>query len=177
MTWQEEYQSKFISADEAAQMVKPGDFVAFTGGRESFAIGLALAARKDELKDVKIYAPTPTYDFGWYDEGWQDSFSLTISMPTATCQDAVDHKRLDFNPGTLIPLLVTEDTQQPDVILTEVSPPDENGFCSFGNSVWDKKTQIRRAKLTIAEVNPNLIRTYGENFIHYSEINYFVEQF
>ncbi len=175
MTWKKDYESKFISADEAAQLVKPGDYVAFTGGRESFAIGLAISARKDELKNVRIYAPTPTYDFGWYDEGWQDSFALTISMPTATCQDAVDHKRLDFNPGTLIPLLVTEDTQDPDVLLTEVSAPDDNGFCSFGNSLWDKKSQIKRAKMTVAEVNPNLIRTYGDNFIHYSEINYFVE--
>lgn len=175
MTWKQDYESKFISADEAAQKIKTGDYVAFTGGRESFAIGLAVAARKEELKNVRIYSPTPTYDFGWYDEGWQDSFALTISMPTATCQEAVDHRRLDFNPGTLIPLLVTEDSEIPDILLTEVSPPDDNGFCSFGNSLWDKKSQIKRAKLTVAEVNPNLIRTYGDNFIHYSEINYFVE--
>lgn len=175
MTWKRDYESKFISADEAAQKIKSGDYLAFTGGRESFATGLAVAARKEELRNVRIYCPTPTYDFGWYDEGWQDSFAITISMPTATCQDAVDHKRLDFNPGTLIPLLMTEDSDIPDVLLTEVSPPDDNGFCSFGNSLWDKKSQIKRAKLTIAEVNPNLIRTYGDNFIHYSEINYFVE--
>jgi len=41
--------------------------------------------------------------------------------------------------------------------------------------VWGKKEVVRHAKKTIAEVNKNLIRTYGNNFIHVSEIDYFVE--
>lgn len=174
--WREEYQSKFISAEEAAQKVKSGDKVAFTSGRESFAVGLALAARMGELKNVHILVPTPTYDFGWYDEGWQDAFDITIRIPTATCQEAIDARRIDFDPGTLIPFAdVPEAPYKADVILTELSPPDEHGFCSFGASLWAKKRQIEDAKLVIAEVNENLIRTYGDNYIHVSEIDYFVE--
>jgi len=37
------------------------------------------------------------------------------------------------------------------------------------------KEQIKLGKTVIAEVNKNLIRTYGDNFIHVSEIDYFVE--
>jgi 4-hydroxybutyrate CoA-transferase len=62
-----------------------------------------------------------------------------------------------------------------DVLLTEISPPDDAGFCSFGQSLWNKKTQVKEAKKVIAEVNPRLIRTYGDNYIHVSEIDYFVE--
>lgn len=62
-----------------------------------------------------------------------------------------------------------------DVLFTEVSPPDENGYCSFGASVWGKKRAVECAKLVLAEVNKNLIRTYGENYVHVSEIDYFVE--
>ena len=58
--WREEYKQKCISAEEAVQIVKSGDKVAFTYGREPFALGLALAARKDELKDIKIFARTPS---------------------------------------------------------------------------------------------------------------------
>jgi 4-hydroxybutyrate CoA-transferase len=63
----------------------------------------------------------------------------------------------------------------PDVLLTEVSPPDEKGFCSFGQSLWNKRKHVKSAKLVIAEVNQRLIRTYGDNFIHVSEIDHFVE--
>ena len=52
--WREEYQRKLISAEEAAELVKSGDYVVFTMGREAYAVGLAIAARKEELRDVKI---------------------------------------------------------------------------------------------------------------------------
>jgi hypothetical protein len=98
-------------------------------------VGFAIAARLGELKNVKITAPTPTFDFGWYDPGWEDAFELTIRMPTATCQDALDAKRCDFDPGSLIPFVEIDETYRADICLTEVSTPDENGFCSFGASL------------------------------------------
>ena len=173
--WQEEYVRKQISAEEAANLVKSGDRVVFTAGREAFAIGLALVARKEELKGVKIWVPSPGYDFGWYDPGWEDSFDVTVMMPTATCQEAVDARRVDINFGALVPFYMLQDIMNPDVLLTEISPPDEKGFCSFGQSLWNKRKHVQEAKLVIAEVNKNLISTYGENFVHISEIDYFVE--
>ena len=181
INWREEYQRKLISAEEAARFVKSGDYVVFTMGRETFAIGLAIAARKEELRDVKLYCVAPGYDFGWYDEGWQNSFSVTIAMVTSTAQAAVDAKRVDLNPGVLLGTprgfmgVGAALEKQPDVVLTEVSHPDERGFCSFGQSLWDKKKTIKQGSLVIAEVNKNLIRTYGDNYIHISEIDYFVE--
>ncbi len=175
MDWQEEYRRKLISAQEAASLVKSGDYVLFTPGREALAVGLAIAARKEELKNVKVWAGTPGYDFGWYDPGWQDSFQVSILMPTAVCQEAVDSRRVDINPGTLVPFTFDPEEKLPDIVLAEVSPPDDKGFCSFGQSVWNKKRLIKDGKLAIAEVNQNLIRTYGDNFIHISEIDYLVE--
>jgi 4-hydroxybutyrate CoA-transferase len=177
MEWRIQYEKKFISPDQAASMVTSGDTVVFTIGREAFACGLALAARKSELKDVKILAATPSYDFGWYEEGWQDSFNVTVSVPTGVCQEALDAHRCDF----LIypPLENLQPQEVPDFLFTEVSTPDDKGFCSFGNSLWNKKSQIQKTheagKVVIGEVNKNLIRTYGDNFIHISEIDYFVE--
>jgi 4-hydroxybutyrate CoA-transferase len=175
MKWVEEYERKFISAEEAASFVKSGDLVVFTSGREAHSIGLAIAARLGELKGVRVLAPTPTYDFGWYDDGWQDSFSITIRMPTGVCQEAVDSRRVDIDPGTLIPFVDMTDMYKADVLLTEISAPDDQGFCSFGASLWAKKRQLENAKLIIAEVNEGLIRTYGDNFVHVSQIDYFVQ--
>jgi len=171
--WKSAFKENLISAEDAAKFVKSGDSIAFTGGREAFAIGLAIAARVGDLKDVKIFLPSPTYDFGWYGEGWEESFKITIGMPTATCQEAIDAQRCDINTFTLVPMEVS--AKEPDILITEISVPDKQGFCSFGNSLWDKKREIRKARMVIAEVNNNLIRTYGDNFIHVSEIDYLVE--
>ena len=146
---EEDYKSKFITAEEAAALVKSGDRVAFTSGREAFAVGLALAARKEELKDVHVLVPTPTYDFGWYDEGWQDSFDIVVRMVTGTCQEAMDAHRIEFDPSTMIPFVELAGLATADVIITEVSPPDEKGLCSFGASLWAKRRQVEKAKVVI----------------------------
>lgn len=176
-SWQEEYQRKLISAEEAAMLVKSGDLVAFTAGREAHAVGLAIAARLGDLTGVKVLAPSPGYDFGWYDPGWEAAFEITISWPTATAQDMLDERRCDINLPLIIPF--GADNVPPNVLLTEVSMPDERGFCSFGASLWTKRQEIEAVRqqggTVIAEVNDRLIRTYGDNYVHVSEIDYFVE--
>lgn len=173
--WREEYDSKMVSAEEAAKLVKSGDRIGFTTGREAHAVGLAIAARLGELEGVQVYVPTPGYDFGWYDPGWEDSFSITVSFPLGVNQEMVEERRCDIAFGSLFPFDLEFFKQGLDVLLTEISPPDDAGFCSFGQSLWNKKTQVREAKKVIAEVNPRLIRTYGDNYVHVSEIDYFVE--
>jgi len=176
-SWQEEYQRKLTSAEEAAGLVKSGDLVAFTAGREAHAVGLAIAARLGDLTGVKVLAPSPGYDFGWYDPGWDAAFEITISWPTATAQDMLDERRCDINLPLIIPF--GADNVPPNVLLTEVSMPDERGFCSFGASLWTKRQEIEAVRqqggTVIAEVNDRLIRTYGDNYVHVSEIDYFVE--
>ncbi len=176
MNWKEEYNRKFISPEEAVKIIKSGDRVCFTYGREPLALGLALLARKDELKNVKVFARTPSRDFGWYDPGWENTFDITISYVLPIVREAMAEHRVDFIPGTL--LGITADCpvmSEADVLLIELSPPDRHGFCSFGASVWGKKKAVQCAKTVIAEVNKNLIRTYGDNFVHVSEIDYFTE--
>lgn len=174
MSWQEHYRSRQITAEKAADFVKSGDLVVFTPGREGLALGLALAARKAELRGVRVYVPTPGYDFGWYDADWEDSFLVSIGMPTATCQEAVDARHCAITPTNILPFAEIMDMGPADVVFTEISPPDERGFSSFGASLWNKKAIIEAGKLTVAEVNDNLVRTYGDNYIHVSEIDYFV---
>jgi len=52
------------------------------------------------------------------------------------------------------------------VALFQVSLPDEHGYCSFGISVDITKPAAESAKIRIAEINPNMPRTFGNSFIH-----------
>lgn len=174
ISWQEEYNKKLISSEDAGNLVKSGDQVCFTMGREGLEVGMAIASRLGDLHNVKVMVPSPGYDFGWYDEGWQDSFKITVAMITEMCQEAVDKGLCEIQAPSFIPMSEPV-LERVDVLVTEVSPPDEHGFCSFGSSLWAKKKEVRHAELVIAEVNDNLIRTYGDNFIHISEIDYFVK--
>lgn len=171
--WREEYKKKLITAEEAAKLVKPGDRISFTLGREAYSIGLAIAARVGELHGVKVFQPFPGYDFGWYTPGFEEFFQITIYMPTAVSQELVDSRGCDIEVPDI--LNRSESTLvKSDVVITEVSPPDDKGFCSFGAALWNKKRHIKNGKIVLAEVNDRLIRTFGDNYVHVSEIDYFV---
>jgi len=176
MDWQAEYEKKLVTAEEAVSVIKDGDRVNFVQGREPFDIGLAIAARFGDLKDVTISVRTPSRDFGWYDPGWEISFLIEVGFPLPVVRQMIAEKRCDIAIGSLGFIFAgEEDQKQTDVVLVEISPPDPNGYCSLGASVWTKNSEIRGAKIVLAEVNEKLIRTYGRNYVHVSEVDYFVK--
>ena len=183
MDWQEEYKKKLVTAEEAASIVKSGDRVAFpldnSGG--PMVIPEALAARLGELKDVEIEVCFPPTDFGWFQPGWEESFKVIVnSFVAPVVRPMMDERRADYNPRLYSLWGKAHDEGRPgirgtDVVMTAVSPPDRDGFCSFGGDIWSKKWYVKTAKKVIVEVNKNHIRTYGDNSLHVSEIDYFVE--
>lgn len=174
LSWRERYASKLRTPDEAALLVESGDTVTFTVGREPLALALAIAARKEDLHGVTVVVPSPTHDMPWYDEGWQENFHVRVNyvFPRGAAREAFDAGRIDFQVGSVF---LGGDEGEIDLLITEVSPPNDAGFCSFGSSVWTKPTQVRRARKVVAEVNERLVRTYGDNFVHVDEIDVLVE--
>ena len=175
MSWEEEYKKKLVTPEEAVSVIKSGDRVCFVQGNEPQALGLALAGRLGEVEDVLLSLRTPGRDFGWYDPVFEMSFKIEVGFPLPIVRQIIAERRCDLAIGGLGFIFSEEDRDPADVVMVELSTPDEHGYCSFGASVWTKKTEIRNAKIAMAEVNKNLIRTYGDNYIHVSEIDYFVE--
>ena len=100
----------------------------------------------------------------------EDSFTIVPRIylgPTA--RDARDEGRVTFLPYTNNtwskgwrdgrPM-----TRSMDVCLIDASPPDENGFMTFGACVWERRGYVQQAKTIIVEINEDTIRSYGENY-------------
>ena len=174
MDWREEYERKTVSPEEAVKLIKSGDCVAFAYGLEPNDLGLALVARSGDIKGIRLYVPAPGRDFPWYEPGWEDTFRVRIGYVLPVARKMMEERRGDYMVSGL---LWAEDplVREPvDVLLIYLSTPDEHGYCSFGASLWDKREAVRAAKLVLAEVSPDVIRTYGDNYIHISDIDYFV---
>ena len=177
MDWVDEYKKKTVTPEDALKVVKSGDRVHFAYGVEPLALGLTLLSKAAELKEkgIKLFVPSPGRDFAWYDPGWENIVSVEIGHVLPIAQQMIKEKRGDYLVGELTWAPPPELREPVDVLLISLSPPDERGFCSFGASLWNKKQEVRASKVVIAEINENLIRTYGDNFINVSEIDYFVE--
>jgi len=184
--WQDEYKRKLVSPEEAVKVVKSGDRV-IAPWCQARLLAEALAARKDELQNVEIHSSAPTQvDMGvFFQEGMEASFRNTLFIFIGdfarTAPGGTDSKLAQFWPGTFSQMMKPFDERPEecpytiDVVLAVVSPPDKNGFCSFGGHLWNKRSFCKRARNVIVEVDENQIRTGGTNFIHVSEIDYFVE--
>jgi acyl-CoA hydrolase len=73
-----------------------------------------------------------------------------------------------------LPHLFRKKVLQLDVVFIHVSPPDIHGYCSLGVSVEATVAAIENAKTVIAQVNPQMPRTFGDGILHISEIDYLV---
>ena len=182
MGWQQKYGDKIISAEKAAKLVKSGDLVRLPVGKAPIPIMKALTRRNGELRDVTIIQCFPGQASPlWTDPEYQKSFNMVTDYVSDPNRPGMKSKLIDFLPidypqygAQNVP--GRTNTWEPDVFFGSVSPPDDKGYCSFGNCLWYSKDLAQNAKLFVAEIDPTLIRTYGDNFIHVSEIDYLVEE-
>ena len=185
LAWQETYAAKLVTAQEAVKAVRDGDFVVFplgTGG-ESTSLGLALAGRMQELKGVAVFHAVANAPYPWFQGSGQPdaAFDVRCSYFGPLDRRFGQERRVDYVPWSY----GTQDRQaergrwgaytKPDVFLVKVSPPDDEGWCSFGHSVWYSPTCSRNARTIIAEVDPSFIRPCGDEArLHVSRIDYLV---
>jgi 4-hydroxybutyrate CoA-transferase len=174
--WRTRLGSRLIAADEAVSHIKSGDRVCLSIAQQTpFELCPALAGRLMELDNVVVNHGAAVMN--WDLPGLGERFRLE-SMYLSPYDRAIYHRgEADFTPvqyyraGHLPPAL-----DDFNVYLMTVSPPDEHGFCNFGESQIMSKLLARNANLVIAEIDTKSIRIGGDNAIHISEINYFVER-
>jgi len=92
-------------------------------------------------------------------------------------REAINDGRADYTPIYLseIEELFESGAMPIDVALVELSPPDSQGYCSFGVGVDTTLTDTKCARHVVAQINSYMSRTFGDSFIHISDIDAMVE--
>jgi acyl-CoA hydrolase len=78
-------------------------------------------------------------------------------------------------PRHSIPQYFREGIIPVDVALISVTPPDAHGYCSLGSSADAVIDACKAADVVVAQVNRKLPRTFGDCFLHHSEIDWALE--
>ena len=136
----------------------------------------ALVDRAPQLTEVEIVQVLTVGNANYVAPEMSGHLRVNTLFISDNVRQAVNEGRADFTPCFLgeIPGLFKNGSLPLDVALIHVGPPDEHGFCSFGIEVGVTKTAAQSAKVVIAEVNPNMPRTLGDAFIHFSKLDYIV---
>lgn len=164
----------FITAEEALSIVKSNDRVFIHGGSATPSrLVEALTNRHAELSNVEITHLHTEGDAPYADPAFADSFHVNAFFVGKNVRKHVNEINVQYIPMFLsdIPIFIRKKKFPINVAIIQVSPPDAHGFCSLGISVDITKAACEVATNIIALVNPNMPRSHGDGFIHYSQIN------
>ena len=180
MDFYAEYKSKLGTPEQAAALVKSGDWVEYGNGT-TFAelCDAALAKRRDELFDVKfrgqiMYGPIqvvecdPTGEHFCYN-AWHAS--------------GYDRKLMDQGKAYFSPMIFRNlawyhrEFLHVNVAFVCATPMDKHGYFNFSVSAGTTLDMIGRADKIVLEINPHLPKIYGayNESIHISDVTMVVE--
>jgi len=169
---------KYVTAAEAVQVVKSDDRVYVQAAAATPTIlTKALTDRASELTNVEVCHLHTEGDAPYSNPELAKSFHVNSFFIGANVRHTLKAGNGSYTPVFLseLPLLFRKNVLKLDVAFIHVSPPDAHGYCSLGVSVEATVAAIENAKTVIAQVNPNMPRTFGDGIMHVSEIDYLVE--
>jgi len=175
--WNQIYESRIVSPEEAARKISSGQRIFLTGNCSvPQKILAALVDYAPHLEDVEICQALTIGPADYVAPEMEGHLRVNTMFISHNTRKAVQAGKADFTPVLLseFPLLFKHGFLPLDVALIHVSPPDEHGFCSLGIEVGLTKSAAESAKVIIAEVNQRMPRTLGDAFIHVSKLDYVV---
>lgn len=178
MSWIDQYRSKLMTAREAVNCVESGMRVYIHPGcAEPEALVEALISRAPYVKDVEILHLMTMGSSPYCAPDMAEHFRHNALFVGGNVREAVNDGRADYTPIFLSEVEALFETgEMPiDVAFIQVSPPDPHGYCSFGVGVECTLTAAKHARIVVAQVNAQMPRTYGDCFIHVSELDVIVE--
>ena len=182
-SWKKKYDEKLVAPEKAIKTVESGAKVVLANlCAEPHLLPNLLFDRAQELEKVRLFHARPFGKFidKYLEPGMERHVRCATTFAGGIPQvvQLMKERRADFYPVTLsrIPWLFREGPYRPDVFITTVSPPDRNGYCSFGVSVDWAWAALETARIVIAEVNENMPRTCGDSMVHVSRLDWLVEE-
>lgn len=171
MDWRKRYERKLLPAEQAVAGIQSGQAIT-VGMFDGMPVALcnALSARAPELEDVSVFHFVSAYP--WFSFGEGKAFRQITPFTTNVDRAAVREGAVEYLPAAMWRAGKLPEGVGPfDYHLCTVSPPDEEGWCSFGGSVWMNPTFAANSRTIIAEVDERAIRTGGANRIHVDRID------
>ena len=170
--------SKYVSAEEAVKIVQSNDRVYVQAAAAAPSVLTnALTQRASELRNVEVCHLHTEGPAPYANPELAESFHVNSFFIGKNVRHTLAAGNGSYTPVFLseLPYLFRKKALILDVVFIHVSPPDIHGYCSLGVSVEASLAAIENAKTVIAQVNPQMPRTFGDGILHVSEIDYLVE--
>ena len=169
---------KYVTAEEAVKIVQSNNRIYVQAAAACPTIlTKALSERASELKNVEVCHLHTEGPAPYANPELAESFHVNSFFIGKNVRHTLSAGNGSYTPVFLseLPYLFRKKVLHLDVVFIHVSPPDIHGYCSLGVSVEATLAAIENAKTVIAQVNPQMPRTFGDGILHVSEIDYLVD--
>ena len=161
MSFIKEYAQKLVTAEEAVKVVKSHDWVDYgwTTGTP-VALDAALAARADELEDVKVRGGILLREPEIFKVDNVDHFTWNSWHMGGLERKAISKGFAFYSPlkYSELPRYYRENIRHLNVAMFQVAPMDKHGYFSMGVTASENYALIEKAKYVFIEVNKYMPR-------------------
>ena len=177
MDWRKYYKEHTVTPEKAVSMIKDGDRVVFGHAvGEPIVFQRTMARMAERFQNVEVAHMVYLGSGEYLQPGMESHFRHNALFVGGLARKPIAENRADYTPAFFsdVPRMFRDGTLPVDVFAFTCSPPDGRGYVSLGLSCDYGAQAVKSAKTVIAEFNPNMPRTYGESFVHVSEIDAFI---
>jgi len=174
-----QWQNMVVSPEEIFSDIKPGMNIFISTGvaEPRTLVKHLMASKKANLRDLELIQIVSLGDAITVKDLHAQKYRLKTFFSGWVASEAITEGHVDLIPSrfTKIPRLIESGQIPIDVAFVQVTPPDEEGYCSMGVAVDIARHAIDQASIKVAEINKQTPLTYGDTFIHISDFDYVVE--
>ncbi len=174
-----QWRKKVVSPDEVFRRIKPGSSIFLgTGLAEPRTLVKALMySNAPNLTDLELIQLISVGDAVSIEKKYSGHLRLKTFFGGLSANKAITAGLVDLIPSRFcaIPSLFASGRIRTDVAFIQITPPNDDGFCSFGLAVDVARQAIEKAGLVVGEINHYIPRTSGDTVVHIDDFDLLVE--
>lgn len=172
-----DYKDKVVSVEKALELVQSDmQIVTGLGGADPKVFLGNLHTIADRVKNVNITTYLPQYIHEYMDAKYKGIFHIDSEFYSGVNRAVEKNGMGSYIPNNLSAAGRDRLTNiKPDIFVCTASMPDKHGYVSLSlSNVYDRR-MLEAADTVIIEINPNYPRTFGDQQIPLSDIDYLIE--
>jgi acyl-CoA hydrolase/GNAT superfamily N-acetyltransferase len=175
------YPDKFVSENDIFGHIRRGDhiFVSSGCGEPQYLVQALIRYLESHPKAFFDAEIIHIYSLGlapYTGSKYKANFRHNSFFIGNSTRESINAGMADYTPISLsqVPSLLYSGVVPIDVALIQVSLPDAHEYMNLGISVDIVKAATEKAKIVIAQANPNMPRIHGDGFIHIKDVDFII---
>ncbi|MDR2127592.1 MAG: 4-hydroxybutyrate CoA-transferase [Burkholderiaceae bacterium] len=172
------YKQKRASAADAVKLVKNGDTIVVpTGVGEPPTLLTALSQQRHDFRDVKVSQILPMRSYEYMDAATLGNVRHAAYFLNSPTRSGAQEGWIDWWPNCFseVPAMIEQGLMPVDVVFSMASPMDSHGYFALSLGTDYTMAALKKARVVVLEVNPNVPFTYGNCHVHISQVSALVE--